>query len=298
MYRREAFKYAFTQLNCMLTAKMAQAMYHDMTDYCSGFPDGIQQLADVLLFVDDEVFPAHSFVLAAYSPVLCTVLKATAASSNVEFQGRTCTRVPLLDNPKVVQCALTFLYSGCRLLSSSKLNFDLEQLEDAGHIAAAATAAGNLATFADKYAMDNVLKECEVYLVDQVLASIDTSETATDTVLECLLTAEACGLTRVVATCEQMIINKYVLYDERYAQLATRLSKASMRRVARGLASLSAKSPAKLCNRCHRGYNSAANSCKFCTNNRFSFLTALDVDETCKVVELTELVQWQKESLS
>ena len=135
-------------------------------------------------------------------------------TGKVEHEGRNFSRrIPLSDEPHIISTALTFLYKGSSLLTSSKLH--LEVLPDNSDVVTAC----NLVRFAHKYALEPLLQQAEEHLTNRFQRLDITNQSFTDVVLECMSMAERCNLTSILASCELHVIRNFSLYDQRYEYL-------------------------------------------------------------------------------
>ena len=180
--------------------------------YFVGLPEGVAELADVVLLVEGHELPVHSFILIRKSPVLLTAVTTASKPSQ-----RVC-QVPLSDETKeAVVTVLRYLYQETLQIDSS-------------------SDAQILAKFAHKYNMTQTLELCEKYFVGRLPNMLSVSA-----VFGWAKFAEAYYMSTLLAHCEQYIALNYRTMSVEHKQLS-KLSHNSLRRIMDCLARRSATS--------------------------------------------------------
>lgn len=175
------------------------------TPYFEGMPDGLADLADVKLLVQDHVFPVHSYILRE-SPSLVAAVSAARNDNQ-----RVC-QVPLPGESKQhVMLVLKYVYSNPATIHS-------ESVLDAQA----------LTIFAHKYNMTRLHKLSEAYLVEKL------SFTNTN-VFGWAELAERIELNLLLAHCEQSIILNFHSMSASEKKVSS-VSQASLLRIMDGLA--------------------------------------------------------------
>lgn len=198
--------------------------------YMSCLPESFQMMADVLLIVKDVGLPAHKAILAANSTVFAELFSSpeSAGSSTKENGPQALPQVPLVgENIHDVKITLTYLYKSCVFSTDAT---PVNSPEDAKA----------LIKVAHKFGMQSMLDASEAYLIPQVRAVDEDSKFILMTNNEALVSwtalAEECGLSKLLAHCEDFMIrddDESLWHDK--ALLDDRVSRNSLLRILRAL---------------------------------------------------------------
>ena len=169
--------------------------------YFVGLPEGVAELADVVLLVEGHELPVHSFILIRKSPVLLTAVTTASKPSQ-----RVC-QVPLSDETKeAVFKVLRYLYQETLQIDSS-------------------SDAQILTKFAHKYNMTQTLELCEKYFVGRLPNMLSVSA-----VFGWAKFAEDYHMSTLLAYCERYIALNYRKMSDEHKQLS-KLSHNSLRQI-------------------------------------------------------------------
>lgn len=170
-----------------------------------------RSLADAVLIVEEKQLPVHKAILAANSSTFARMFASCSGST----EEKTRIKVPLADSLLAVCTTLKFLYDGCTALSAGRF----EAIDDAYHVA----------NFAHKYDMRAVLKECELFLLQQTPSKLFSQAGAT---VKWTLLAEKCEMSTFLAHCEVVMASETdELFWSNPAENAMQLSSNSLLRM-------------------------------------------------------------------
>ena len=169
--------------------------------YFVGLPEGLAELADLVLLVEGHELPVHSLILTRKSPVLLTAVTTASKPSQ-----RVC-EVPLPGETKgTVVKILRYMYQE---------TLQIDSISDAEI----------LVKFAHKYNMTELPKLCDKYLVANLHQVLTLS-----TVFGWAQIAEDNHMSTLLAHCEQYIALNFRKMSVEQKQLS-KLSHSSLRRI-------------------------------------------------------------------
>ena len=196
----------------------------------SFLPESFQMLADVLLVVQNVGLPAHKAILAANSTVFAELFSSqeSAGSSTEESGPQALPQVPLVgDNVHDAKVTLTYLYKSCIFSTEAT---PINSPEDAKA----------LIKVAHKYGMQSMLDASEAYLIPQVRATKENGNcllmTSNQALVSWTALAEECGLSKLLAHCEDFMIrdrDDSLWHDK--ALMDDKVSRNSLLRILRAL---------------------------------------------------------------
>ncbi len=193
-------------------------------EYMQGVSDVYKEMADTILVVEGVELPVHRDLLAANSDVFASLL----ISSLPDKSNRARLRIPLVDDTlSEILTVLGYLYRHRKFI----IGQGPVQPNSPDDVRA-------LVKFAHKYNMEELVKGCEAYLIDEVQKTSHQEYVLfkrNELVVAWTELAEQCGLKRFLAYCERFMIQDH---DESFwhdpAVKADRLSHDCLLRVLHG----------------------------------------------------------------
>ena len=207
--------------------------YKEDTQHLQGLPLLFVSQADLLLCVKDgdqtTGFLAHRSVLTAHSPVLGEMLGLSFNNSQE--------RLPYLpmvgDDCSAVRSALACIYSQSARADGTPRG----DCTSPNNSLAAAAVQASLLRLCHKYSMTGVAQLQSEALMEPLRKCAneanDVSQEQIALVLDCAAAAEDCGLGAMLELCEEIIITNFPGFAQ-YQALTSKLSSASMLRIAQG----------------------------------------------------------------
>ena len=224
------------------TSHAHEANHHVDTKHLEGFPAIFKSNFDLVLTARDGsqqiAFPVHQIVIAQHSPVLSSMLEDLHnenSSKTASILDLPC--LPMVgDSCSAIQTALAFMYN--RLPKPSEIPTRLRQAPWPLKLTLdMVPSKASQAEFAHKHGMIGFQIAQEAALLEPLCDEMDVNMTdwksTVSQVLDCAAAAAHFNLGAVLAVCEALIIKRFLYYTEEAAQLESKLSVASMHRIAR-----------------------------------------------------------------
>lgn len=212
--------------------------YKEDRQHLLGVSPQFASQTDLLLCVKDGDhmlgFPVHAMIISAHSPVLCEVLESTSIPRTPREGDLP--RLPMTSDSRSAVCsALACIYRYLPLsamMSQAKAAYPEPEIS----LDSAAVHASHM-RFYDKYGMTRVAEMQTKALMTSLrrctqLTSLTKEQISQ--VLECTAAAEDCKLVPLLALCEAIIIRHFAAVSLDPQLMTSKLSSASMLRVAQG----------------------------------------------------------------
>ena len=216
--------------------------YEEDTQHLQGLPSLVASQVDLVLCVKDGDstigFPVHKILLSLHSPILSKVVEQLQPTADL------CGKAPSLpmvgDICAAVRSAVTFMY---RWISSDE---DTPQTLLTANLGKSLPNANDM-LLSHKYGMSNILLSQEDAVLEGLHRTIFEPVYTTDQpytsqhakILDTAEIAERCGCSTLLTFCEASIIAHFHVYLKKQDVLNSKLTTASMLRIAQGVAKYS-----------------------------------------------------------